>query len=130
MDLIEFISIVGKLKKIAKILQNSYAKQQSEPTSIYKYIECCSLGNATSAPSSASAAILGYLLIINQVTVFLLGSNVYVCLMNNYLLLTEDDECTMYTPCQNSGTCVDLIADWSCTCEPGYTGKNCSDSEL
>ncbi|KAI4904567.1 hypothetical protein NFI96_019006 [Prochilodus magdalenae] len=29
-------------------------------------------------------------------------------------------------PCQNGGTCQDGLNDYTCTCPPGYTGKNCS----
>lgn len=38
---------------------------------------------------------------------------------------TEIDECAM-NPCENNGTCTDLIADYYCDCEPGFTDKNCS----
>ena len=27
--------------------------------------------------------------------------------------------------CQNSGTCVDLVADYRCNCEAGWTGRHC-----
>merc|ERR1740122_338664 len=28
-------------------------------------------------------------------------------------------------PCQNQGTCTDSPSGYTCTCVPGYTGKNC-----
>ena len=28
-------------------------------------------------------------------------------------------------PCQNGATCVDGVADYSCECEEGWTGKDC-----
>ena len=34
------------------------------------------------------------------------------------------DDCTP-NPCQNGGTCADLVADYRCSCPNGYTGKNC-----
>ena len=32
------------------------------------------------------------------------------------------------SPCQNGGTCSlrDVIGGYECTCQSGYTGKNCS----
>ena len=38
------------------------------------------------------------------------------------------DDC-LVDPCVNNGTCKDLINDYSCTCVPGYTGKNCSNGK-
>lgn len=35
------------------------------------------------------------------------------------------DECKPH-PCKHNGTCIDLIANYSCKCMPGYTGQNCS----
>ena len=29
-------------------------------------------------------------------------------------------------PCKNSGTCLNLVNDYNCTCRPEYTGKNCT----
>lgn len=39
--------------------------------------------------------------------------------------LTDIDDCAD-SPCQNYGTCNDLVDDYNCTCIPGYTGKNCT----
>lgn len=35
------------------------------------------------------------------------------------------DDCAR-SPCQNSGTCVDGVNDYTCSCTLGFTGKNCS----
>jgi hypothetical protein len=35
------------------------------------------------------------------------------------------DECAS-SPCQNGGTCVDLINGYACTCTPSYSGARCS----
>ena len=33
-------------------------------------------------------------------------------------------------PCQNSGTCVDGIAAYTCTCALGFTGHDCEISKF
>ena len=38
---------------------------------------------------------------------------------------TDFNEC-VGCPCANNGTCVDLIADFSCICDDAWTGENCS----
>lgn len=35
------------------------------------------------------------------------------------------DDCAA-GPCQNAGTCLDGVNDYSCSCTLGYAGKNCS----
>lgn len=38
---------------------------------------------------------------------------------------TDIDECASI-PCQNNGTCLDLVADYKCDCtRTGFTGSNC-----
>ena len=49
-------------------------------------------------------------------------------LLSYHTMYSEVDECSS-TPCQNSGTCVDKVADYQCTCLNGYTGKNCEMGE-
>ena len=41
-----------------------------------------------------------------------------------FFLSLETDEC-LSAPCQNGGTCTDLINAYNCTCEEGYEGTNC-----
>ena len=41
-----------------------------------------------------------------------------------YPLYTDINECAP-DPCQNSGTCKDLVNGYECTCVPGYDGTNC-----
>ena len=31
-------------------------------------------------------------------------------------------------PCQNGGTCVDLVGSYRCDCKTGYSGTNCETS--
>jgi len=39
--------------------------------------------------------------------------------------MAEINECDA-NPCQNDGTCFDLINDYACICKPGYTDVNCN----
>ena len=39
-------------------------------------------------------------------------------------MVPELDECES-NPCENGGTCVDKFNNYTCTCAPGYTGRNC-----
>ncbi|CAG2198032.1 unnamed protein product [Mytilus edulis] len=40
---------------------------------------------------------------------------------------SDIDECAS-TPCQNGGTCADLINRYTCTCDSGYTGILCDEN--
>ena len=46
---------------------------------------------------------------------------VYPCFC--YVLIDIDD-CADVT-CTGHGTCTDLVNDYTCNCDSGYTGKNC-----
>ncbi len=39
--------------------------------------------------------------------------------------MTNTDGCDS-NPCENGGTCTDMINNYSCACIPGYTGETCS----
>ena len=39
-------------------------------------------------------------------------------------ILLDIDECDS-VPCQNGGTCIDSINEFTCDCIPGYTGIYC-----
>ena len=41
------------------------------------------------------------------------------------LLYLDIDDCAN-NPCENGGTCIDEINDFTCTCVPGYEGLTCS----
>lgn len=44
---------------------------------------------------------------------------------HNYLSLVSDiDECSSW-PCQNGGSCLDVVDFFRCTCVAGYTGVQC-----
>lgn len=44
-------------------------------------------------------------------------------------ILIDIDECEVQ-PCQNNGTCIDLINNYQCYCTDGFNGKNCTISKL
>ena len=44
--------------------------------------------------------------------------------INFTFYLTDIDECSS-NPCQNEGTCYDMLNQYTCTCEQGFTGTNC-----
>ncbi|XP_061188662.1 protein HEG-like [Saccostrea echinata] len=43
------------------------------------------------------------------------------------MFITNIDVC-VEIPCQNNGTCVDLINDYYCSCIPGFNGTNCTNN--
>ena len=45
------------------------------------------------------------------------------------ICVTDIDDCAI-SPCQNGGTCQDLVNDYNCVCVAGYTDKNCQTSEF
>ena len=36
-----------------------------------------------------------------------------------------ENECDSVQPCENGGTCIDLVNDFSCECPDGFTGDTC-----
>ena len=44
------------------------------------------------------------------------------------MLILDINDCAD-SPCTN-GTCTDLVADFNCTCDAGYTGKRCDGGRL
>lgn len=44
-------------------------------------------------------------------------------------LKSDIDECAS-DPCQNGGTCNDMVNGYNCTCAPGYEGTLCDIGEL
>lgn len=43
----------------------------------------------------------------------------------NISCFTDINECETKEPCQNGGTCKNLPGTYKCSCQPGYTGRNC-----
>ena len=40
---------------------------------------------------------------------------------------TDIDDCSP-SPCENGGTCTDLVDDFSCDCAAGFSGETCETS--
>jgi hypothetical protein len=40
------------------------------------------------------------------------------------IYFTDINEC-FSSPCQNGGSCSNLINNYTCACRPGYTGHDC-----
>jgi len=52
----------------------------------------------------------------------------YVALVINVCpIVTDIDECSS-DPCENGGTCHDGVNSYSCSCAPGFIGRNCEKS--
>ena len=46
-----------------------------------------------------------------------------------FLLYSDVDECAS-SPCQNGGSCVDIINGYYCACKSGYHGLHCEQGEF
>ena len=44
-------------------------------------------------------------------------------------IFSDTDDCNPY-PCVNNATCIDDVNNYTCTCPPGFEGKNCSISKF
>ncbi len=42
--------------------------------------------------------------------------------------LSDIDECAS-NPCEHGGTCVDDVNQYTCDCDPGWTGDHCETSK-
>ena len=47
---------------------------------------------------------------------------------NKYVYEIADINECLPGPCQNNGTCTDLLNDYNCSCVPGFNGTNCENS--
>ena len=56
---------------------------------------------------------------------------IYMCLYVYYInsceMFLDIDDCQS-DPCQNNGTCHDLVNDYRCDCVTGFNGTNCFNS--
>ena len=43
------------------------------------------------------------------------------------LCFQDINECAS-NPCQNGGNCSDFVAEYNCTCQPGFSGTDCETS--
>lgn len=54
------------------------------------------------------------------------NSDYWFCFVN--LEITDINEC-FPDPCENNGTCTDLVNEYHCDCFPGFNGTNCENGE-
>lgn len=45
-----------------------------------------------------------------------------------FLKYTDIDDC-LTDPCENNGTCTDLVNDYQCGCVTGFNGRTCENSK-
>ena len=45
-------------------------------------------------------------------------------LITELVVLTDINECAS-DPCQNNGSCTDMVNAYECSCEAGYNGTHC-----
>ena len=48
----------------------------------------------------------------------------------NFFLISSDIDDCYPSPCKNNGTCIDGVNNYTCSCVPGFEGKNCTISKL
>ena len=58
-----------------------------------------------------------------------LGTHFIVRVLFGHSLLPDVNECTS-NPCANNGICIDGEGDYSCECQPGWTGKTCTERAI
>ena len=55
-------------------------------------------------------------------------SSFVCCLCKQTVLFFLDIDDCQPDPCQNNGTCYDLVIDYRCDCMAGFNGTNCENS--
>lgn len=55
---------------------------------------------------------------------------IYIISLSRSLLIISDIDYCAELPCQNNGTCLDLLNDYNCMCLNGFNGDNCTISKL
>lgn len=54
--------------------------------------------------------------------------NIHALDQNILLVYLDIDDC-LPDPCQNNGTCTDLVNDYHCDCVAGFNRTNCDNSK-
>lgn len=63
---------------------------------------------------------------MNIVELFIIVCTLILVILNATTYPTDVDECSLYAPCKNGGTCVDSPGSYACRCPVGWTGDNCT----
>lgn len=56
------------------------------------------------------------------------GNDGNKAIITNVYLSTDGNECASL-PCQNNGTCAELVGGYICNCSAGFNGTNCEIGE-
>lgn len=46
------------------------------------------------------------------------------------IFCSDVNECDMFKPCQNNGTCINSNGSYNCDCTEGWKGKDCDKGNL
>ena len=57
----------------------------------------------------------------------MLKKKLYKFINKELVFFLDIDDCQLQ-PCQNNGTCYDLVNDYRCECLVGFNGTNCENS--
>lgn len=63
---------------------------------------------------------LGYFIVI----IWFIYEKIKTNIFPSFFLFLDLDECQS-SPCLNRGHCINLVNEYNCVCQPGYSGASC-----
>ncbi|CAH3196942.1 unnamed protein product, partial [Porites evermanni] len=81
---------------------------------------------STSASTSVSTTVSTSVYNISSAN-FPISVSGTASLLTQAIALSNTNDCYP-NPCLNNGTCTDGLNNYTCTCVPGFVGKNCSNN--
>ena len=86
--------------------------------------------------NQSSQWLVFYMYVCANIAVIIIIYNIKTCRSyintiskHNQFHILDIDDCDP-NPCENGGTCGDLVSGYQCQCVDGYTGLYCQTSEL